>query len=237
MVSAGMACVKYVLFLFNLIFAITGVALITVGTVIILMYNGYSNFVDIWLFAVPVLMIIIGIVVFVTSFCGCCGAVKESPCMIITFSVMLLLILVFEVGAGLSGYVMRSNLSSMLEKCMNNTLVDYNKRDDYRRSWDIIQYDFQCCGVINPSDWTKAGFRDDTLPKSCCTELPTSRPVCDRNAIKSHTEGCKKQFQNTIEKNGMILGVFGLGIALIQLVGVLFACCLARSVRREYETV
>ncbi|CAB0037634.1 unnamed protein product [Trichogramma brassicae] len=237
MVSGGMACVKYLLFLFNLVFAITGIVFISVGAVILITYRDYNNFVDIWMFAVPVLMIIVGVVVFITSFFGCCGAVKENHCMIITFSVLLILIFVLELGAGISGYMMRGKVSSMLEKCMNDTLVAYNSREDYRTSWDIMQHDLQCCGVDRPSDWERAGFTGNTLPQSCCTEMQGIDPTCDMNDIKSNTEGCKQQLQRKIEENGLILGGVGIGVALIQLIGVLFACCLARSIRREYETV
>lgn len=34
----------------------------------------------------PVLSIVIGAIIFVTAFLGCCGAVKESPCMLTTVS-------------------------------------------------------------------------------------------------------------------------------------------------------
>lgn len=67
-------------------FQITGIVFISVGAVILIKYWGYSDFVDIWMFAVPVLMIVVGVVVFITSFFGCCGAVKENHCMIITVS-------------------------------------------------------------------------------------------------------------------------------------------------------
>ncbi|XP_058794193.1 CD63 antigen-like [Phymastichus coffea] len=237
MVSGGMACVKYLLFLFNLIFAITGIVFISVGAVILIAYRGYGNFVDIWVFAVPVLMIVVGVVVFVTSFFGCCGAVKENHCMIITFSVLLLLIFALELGAGIAGYMMSNKVDKMLEKCMNDTLQAYISREDYRQSWDIMQYDLQCCGVNSPADWLKAGFANNKLPHSCCTELPKNNPECDMNDIKSNTEGCKKQLRNKIQDNGIILGGVGIGVALVQLIGVIFACCLARSIRREYETV
>lgn len=66
------------------LFQITGIVFISVGGVILVVYSGYSNFVDSWFFAAPLLMIIVGIIVFLVSFFGCCGAVKENHCMIIT---------------------------------------------------------------------------------------------------------------------------------------------------------
>lgn len=236
MVSGGMTCVKYLLFLFNLIFAITGIVFISVGTVILVVYNEYDNFVDSWFFLAPILMIIVGVIVFLVSFFGCCGAVKENHCMIITFSVLLLLIFALELGAGITGYMMRGEVGNMLENRLNNTMRQYNSNDEIRHSWDVMQHDLKCCGMNTPSDWSHVGFMDNVIPDSCCKEVP-SQGKCDLNSIQVHAEGCMIKLQSAIESNAMILGGVGIGIALIQLIGVVFACCLARSIRREYETV
>ncbi|XP_012229465.1 CD63 antigen [Linepithema humile] len=239
MVSGGMTCVKYLLFLFNLIFAITGIVFISVGAVILVVYNGYNNFVDSWFFAAPVLMIIVGVIVFLVSFFGCCGAVKENHCMIITFSVLLLLIFALELGAGITGYMMRGEVSNMLENRLNSTLRAYNTNEDIRRSWDIMQHDLQCCGIDGFTDWQRyGGYSPNNAPNSCCKEIPSPQNKCDSNSINTiYNEGCMNKLQSAIESNAMILGGVGIGIALIQLIGVIFACCLARSIRREYETV
>lgn len=241
MVSGGMACVKYLLFVFNLIFAITGIVLISFGAVILVVYNDYSNFVDSWLFAAPVLMIIVGVIVFLVSFFGCCGAVKENHCMIITFSVLLLLIFALELGAGISGYIMRGEVGTMLENHMSRTMPQYSK-SDIGKSWDIMQHDLDCCGMNGPSDWANAGFQDNTLPLTCCHNVPlktntTHQSTCDVNSLTVREKGCFNKFRSFIEDRAVVLGGVGIGIALVQLIGVTFACCLARSIRREYETV
>ncbi|XP_011306310.1 CD63 antigen isoform X2 [Fopius arisanus] len=236
MVSGGMTCVKYLLFLFNLIFAITGVVFITVGGVILSYYSGYRNFLDNWFFAAPVLMIVVGVIVFLISFFGCCGAVKENHCMIITFSVLLLLIFALELGAGISGYMMRNEVGKMLLRRMNNSIYTYHTDNDVHNMWDTLQVDFKCCGINGTSDWWPTQFKEPKLPPSCCSEI-SNTAECDVNAITSHNEGCLKKVTDTIENKAYILGGVGIGVALIQLIGVIFACFLARSIRREYETV
>ena len=236
MVSGGMACVKYLTFLFNLIFAITGIVFIAVGSVILMVCSVYNNFMDSWFFAGPVLMIVVGAIVFIVSFFGCCGAIKENHCMIITFSVLLLLIFALELGAGISGYMMRGEVRTMVENRMNSTMGQYTVNDEIHRSWDIMQHDLQCCGIYGPNDWARIGFPDDTAPNSCCKEIPKGSK-CDLNSIYLREEGCLHNLQSAIEHNALIMGGVGIGIAVIQLVGVIFACCLARSIRREYETV
>ncbi|XP_076640075.1 CD63 antigen [Colletes latitarsis] len=236
MVSGGMACIKYLTFLFNVIFAITGIVFIAVGTVILVVYGGYNNFMDSWFFVAPVLMIVVGAIVFIVSFFGCCGAVKENHCMIITFSVLLLLIFALELGAGISGYMMRGEVRQMVENRLNATMENYLSNDDIRKSWDIMQHDLQCCGMRSSNDWAHVGFVENIIPNSCCREVPIDS-ICDSNSIHVYEKGCMYNLQAAIEHNALILGGVGIGVAVIQIIGVIFACCLARSIRREYETV
>lgn len=236
MVSGGMACVKYLTFLFNLIFAITGIVFIAVGTVILVVYSGYDNFMDSWFFVAPMLMIIVGAIMFIVSFFGCCGAVKENYCMMITFSVLILLIFSLELCAGISGYTMRGEVRKMVENRLNSTMEHYSNNDDIRRSWDIMQHDLQCCGMTGPNNWAQVGFLDNSVPNSCCKEVPEGG-MCDLNSIYMYQGGCMQNLQSAIEHNALILCGVGIGIAIIQLIGVIFACCLARSIRHEYETV
>lgn len=39
------------------------------------------------LWSAPIIMIVIGAIVFIIAFLGCCGAIKESSCMVLTVSV------------------------------------------------------------------------------------------------------------------------------------------------------
>lgn len=98
-----MTCVKYLLFCFNLLFAVrfratetllfninhfifqvSGIAILTVGAIVHIVYAHYSNFVYQSYQSAPIILIAVGVVIFVVAFFGCCGAVKESHCMIIT---------------------------------------------------------------------------------------------------------------------------------------------------------
>lgn len=70
----------------NLRFQIAGGAILAVGVLLKLKNDDIQNFIpDKYHLALPpVLMIIIGSIIFITAFFGCCGAVKENTCMLIT---------------------------------------------------------------------------------------------------------------------------------------------------------
>ncbi|KAF6207174.1 hypothetical protein GE061_018413 [Apolygus lucorum] len=84
--SIVMSCIKYLLFLFNLLFAISGIVILSVGIMIHEMYSNYSVFIGDKLFSLPLIFIVVGIFIFVVAFFGCCGAIKESNYMLITVS-------------------------------------------------------------------------------------------------------------------------------------------------------
>lgn len=42
----------------------------------------------------PIALIVLGCIIFVISFFGCCGAIRESQCMVTTYAIFLLLLVV-----------------------------------------------------------------------------------------------------------------------------------------------
>jgi len=227
--ECGVACAKYLVFVFNLLFALTGIAIITVGAYIQSAYHHYANFVGENFWSAPILLMVVGGVVFVIAFLGCCGAVRESSCMVLTFSVCLIVIFLFEIGIGIAGYSKHDHLREILEKGFNHTLSDYKSNEE---AWKLVQSELECCGVQGPKDWQTV---NTTIPKSCCASLPVSQSECTLDyAFK---DGCMEKLYNILDKKSVILGAVGIGIALIQILGLGYACCLYRAFRRNYETV
>ncbi|GLV32500.1 Tetraspanin 39D [Carabus blaptoides fortunei] len=235
MVSLGMTCVKYLLFCFNLIFAVSGIVIITVGSIGLYYSDHYSEFVDGSYKSVPIFLIIVGVIVFVVAFFGCCGAVLEKHCMIITFAVFLLVIFTLELAVGIAGYVRRSEVADMLENNFNASLAEYKTNPELRTSWNTVQNDFKCCGIKGPSDW-KAVYNSDELPYTCC-ENNSKDDKCTTSSKNVFKNGCLPSLKEVLQSKAYVIGGVAIGVALIQLIGVVCACCLARSIKKEYETV
>lgn len=68
------------------VFQISGIAILAIGSVILISYNHYSAFVYSSYQSAPIVLIVVGVVVFIIAFFGCCGAVRENHCMVITVS-------------------------------------------------------------------------------------------------------------------------------------------------------
>lgn len=233
-----MSCVKYLLFCFNLLFAVTGLIILIAGIKAKINSSPYIDLTDENFYtSAPVVLIIVGIIVFVVAFFGCCGAVKENHCMIVTFAVFLLIIFIAEMAVGIAGYTKHKDLETSILNHLNSTIEQYPVDKDVAKTFDIVQTDLECCGINSPSDWAAHGL---PIPATCCSGAEITNGVaaqCTTSSPSFHSEGCLNKLVAHLNDIALVLGGVGLGIAVVQLLGVIFACCLARSIRNQYETV
>ncbi|XP_014277319.1 CD63 antigen [Halyomorpha halys] len=229
--SIGMSCIKYLLFLFNLLFAISGIVILTIGIMIQQKYSNYKIFIDEKLFSLPVIFIIVGVLIFIVAFFGCCGAIQESNYMLITFAALLCLIFFMEAAGGIGGYIMKEDIHEKLSAKMYNSLRNSYKYDIDNNTWNALQVDLSCCGVRSFKDW--ADIYDGALPLSCCPHFAIDESCVEQHATQN---GCLPALENALEQNIFSIIAFALTVAFVQLIGVIFACCMSRSIRK-YETV
>ncbi|XP_017152530.1 CD63 antigen [Drosophila miranda] len=229
--------VKYTLFGFNLIFLITGIILIAVGAGVGAVYTGYELFLAGKFFSIPTFLIVIGAFIILITFFGCWGALKENYCLVLSFSIMLAIIFILELSAGISGYVLRNDASSLIKTSLTESLKDYNSFNQSPTTalWDDVQHDFDCCGVSDYKDWAVT-FPNASLPISCCT-IPVGAAgtfSCFGNFTSEglrHDYGCLDGFSNYIASHAVSLGAAGVVIAVLQFFGVIFACYIAREIK------
>lgn len=245
--EGSMKVVKYLLFTFNLLFALSGLCLIVTGGVIQGVYSQYLDFLGDKFFNAPVLLVVVGCIIFFVTFFGCCGAVKENHCMTVTFSVLLALIFLLELGAGIGAYMMRQEVRGIIETNMEKGLLNFNK-EGYRgvtETWNVVQHEMNCCGAQEYKDWTNTTFSEpnDAVPDSCCL---SDVEGCGKDILTMsdeqvpkiiHTTGCLDTFEELIGNNVALVGGVGCGVAFLQFIGIVFACILASTIKKEYETV
>lgn len=96
-------------------------------------------------------------------------------------------------------------------------------------------FQLHCCGVNGYKDWA-AVFKNNTLPHTCC-ENTMNDGSCTTKSDNIYKDGCEPKVKRILDQGTYIIGGVGIGIAVVQILGVIFACALARSIRKEYETV
>ncbi|XP_073187411.1 tetraspanin-8 isoform X2 [Lepidochelys kempii] len=153
------SCMKYSMFIFNFLFWICGCIILGVSIWLRVSKSAQEDIhLDSSLFSAVDLMIAVGSIIMVLGFLGCCGAMKESQCMLILFFIGLLLILILQIVAGILGAVYKSQI----ETTLNKTLFEEAKQlQGVTSDSHVFQEKFQkfekmnqCCGLVKGyEDW------------------------------------------------------------------------------------
>jgi len=247
--------VKWLMFIFNLLFWITGIGLIAAGAVFQVKYNGFSHFFDQGITA-PTLLIIVGVFIFVISFLGCCGAIRENYYMLMGFGILVGLIFVLQMAGGIAALVQRGKIPELIRQGIRNDVRDFrtgNASTQTKANIDELQKDLQCCGEDKYMDFltldngTVIFATNNTIPKTCCKDNAECRrevvvdqfcnstaPTYNVSACPIYIDGCATPAGNLLHT--AITGAAGvaLGLAFIELIGIVFSCYLAKRIRSGY---
>jgi hypothetical protein len=233
---------RFFLFGFNFVFVLTGIALIGMGAYIQIEMTQYIDFIGDQYLNTGVVLIIVGVVIFGIAFLGCCGAMKHNACMLLTFATLLSIIFIAEVALVIVCYVFKDDAKPYIKENMQKTLENYGKEgnEGVAEVWDILQSEYKCCGIEGKDDWTGKGtpeFASGQTPDSCC-DLAEVEEGCGKEAAKQkYEQGCLVKFVDDIKGNVPIVAGVGVGIALIQIIGVITACVIGKKVKDGLEYV
>ncbi|MBH0213511.1 hypothetical protein GH794_15545, partial [Listeria monocytogenes] len=89
---------KYLIYIANIVFLVCGVLIIVLGSFMVGNLGDISSFDEaINVETLPILIIILGCIIFVISFVGCCGAIRENSCLMTTYAVFMFILFVLQV--------------------------------------------------------------------------------------------------------------------------------------------
>jgi len=197
------------------------------------------------------ILIGVGATMFVISLIGCIGATKESTCLISTYLVMLLVLLLAQ--AGMVGYIFINRSSYENDQ---EFVVDFMKKNLVGKTLgDNFERDFKCCGlnrleVCNAPPTSGNNSTLGTVTDGCkCTngtadcimlsQLNTTCQVGDgfQTSDYIYTQSCPTKilkFIKDIKESKMALGL-GIGAASLQLLGLIFSCIICHRIRTTGE--
>ncbi|XP_066989031.1 CD63 antigen-like [Macrobrachium rosenbergii] len=246
--GCGLLTVKYLVFSFNLIFCLSGLALIAVGGVAQGFFRQYIQFFEGQYQTPAVGLIILGTIILVVSFFGCCGAKRDSVVMLWTFIGMMVVLLLCEIAAGITVAVRRHDIGNLVQKNLNETMSHYKDPKALPTVvWNEMQHKHRCCGVMNYLDWEKTpyGVRVSGVPDSCCV---VKKPDCGRNVFgsasggkavvvpKIYSGGCYQALRDAAKSRvGAIGGVIA-GLVFVQILAICMSSYLIKSARQRYDS-
>ncbi|KAK6191345.1 hypothetical protein SNE40_003062 [Patella caerulea] len=209
-----------------------------------------------FLYTAAYIMIAVGAFVFIAGFCGCCGAVRESSVMLGIYIFCMVIVMLGELAAGIYVAVEKGNLEKNVHDTISDSVRNYTGMGN--STVDFLQVKLHCCGADNFTDYRSSYWYTsqtqalrEYVPETCCKGLgdaqnyvPFNTGLCQEEAkpgslIPSdkreelRSKGCFPSIMDWLTSQSVILIGVGVGIALIQVLGIIFAVCLCRN-RTEY---
>ncbi|XP_051157018.1 CD63 antigen-like [Leptopilina boulardi] len=224
---------KFYLLVYNIIFLLSGITVLVVGGYITNDVVYYGHFMEPRLAIPPVVLVIAGIIVFISASCGCFGTVRESFTFLMVFCIGLLMIFIMELAVGVTAWSYRKNFSDIMSQKFTTSMYDYKEVDV--KAWDVIQEKLQCCGRFDFKDWyVIEKFRNNkTFPLTCCMGLNAGESCSTLVISKIHDMGCFSALDNRVKIEAIVLICIGILIAIVELFGISLSCRFATSIRRR----
>uniref|UniRef100_A0A8C8BHK1 Tetraspanin-33 n=1 Tax=Otus sunia TaxID=257818 RepID=A0A8C8BHK1_9STRI len=164
--------VKYVLFFFNALFWMISMATVAAGVYARLLKHAEAA-VDL-----AVLFMAVGVLIFLITFCGCVGSLRENICLLQAFSVCLTIVFLLQLAASVLGFVFSDKARGKVSDIINAAIVHYRDDLDLQNLIDFGQKEFSCCGGVSYKDWSQNMYFNCTpanpsqercsVPFSCC---------------------------------------------------------------------
>jgi CD9 antigen len=214
--GACYSCIKYLMFAFNFLFWLLGCAILGVGIWIRVDPN-FKQYVDSsesfnYLYTGAYILIFVGVKMMIIGFLGCCGAIRESQCMLATFFVFLVIIFSVLLSSGIWAILAKDTLKVSVTDTLKEAITTYRISDSSRHLMDNVQTNFQCCGANNGvSDWA------EKPPTSC--------------QLQFYGDPCHEKLFHYFANNLGIIAFVSIGIGGIMVLGMIFSMLLCCAIR------
>lgn len=126
--------------MFTLNFQLAGLALVIIGGIYVYQLGSYEKLFEDHNVNLPaIIILVLGLIVFIISFFGCCGAVKESSCMIYSYAALLMVFIIIHIVLGAVVLIKRTSLTDGVVGAYEKMFEDREIRPINMEVIDIVQ--------------------------------------------------------------------------------------------------
>lgn len=168
----------------------------------------------------PIILIVVAVITSLIAFFGCCGAVKENKCMLITYFIILLAVFITCIVGAV--YVNQGKFEDEIKTPLQKAIVNYqdqpadgSKDAAFKSIFNTVQGELRCCGVEGVKDWATSSNPNWDLsgankPAGCCLftrgkdeansadDIATCRKAAPTETTKYYYNGCYDSFVKQI---------------------------------------
>jgi CD63 antigen len=235
----GGKIVKYLLLLFSLAYLLFGLLLVVISAITLAKLQPYSELEGTYGFTTaPVLMLILGCIIFLLAAFGCCAVWQENSCLLKSFAFVLITILLATIAITITVLVLKNQARTMAETFFKTAINSYDK-SEYKELMDKIQSNYSCCGSNNYTDW-KDKFQQNRVPESCCVNRTVCSVVYSPNAPPPrdyYQQGCASALGHWLSVNMGNIAIISTSVCVIQMLGIMLSCLLIQAVEHAYAPV
>ncbi|XP_064254827.1 tetraspanin-18-like [Passer domesticus] len=237
-----LSCMKYLMFIFNVLVFAGGTCLAGMGVWVAVDPAGFQDIVATRavLSAGAWLLLAVGIVLSLLGFLGCCGALRRSRPLLLLFFILVSLVFLMQLIGAVLFLVHWKQVQPehFLSELQRNYAGDEGA-EVFSTAWNTLMVTFSCCGVLGPEDFGN-GSRFQELhpgmpwPRACCArdgllqvgELLGWEQCQDRSPGYIHEQGCFSTFGKTLQRYISLPGTCSLAVLGIEIFAMFFAFCL-----------
>nr|CDS31438.1 tetraspanin [Hymenolepis microstoma] len=167
--------------------------------------------------ALPIFIMVLGVLLFFVSVFGFFGAVF--------FAFLLIVVILSEIVAGVISILYEDMIAETFNKLFIDSihLWESTKSDAVLRSLRGIQNWLHCCGGNNSADW------EGNQVQFCCKNVSSN---CQADADQ-YQVGCGVRFREKVGDEAVGVGITLLIVCLIELISAFFAFTLAKAGRSQ----
>ncbi|TRY73842.1 hypothetical protein TCAL_13621 [Tigriopus californicus] len=183
------------------------------------------------------LVIATGLLGIVGATIGCFGAKLEQRCSIGLYGFIVAIMFMMELILCMLSYSYHDQVELDLHQNLGPNLIrTYSVDRDITEAVDYIQQKLNCCGGDYYEDWTKSKWyftasKRNKVPDSCCKTMSDACGMSDHPSNIPYT-GCRHPMAAQIQSHLVLLGITGIGCALLQILGFVFTICLFEKLGR-----
>ncbi|NWS61274.1 TSN10 protein, partial [Chunga burmeisteri] len=245
-------CVRFLAFLWNLLFLLLGLLALAIGVWGLLAKGSLSGERLTPLGSDPMLLfVLVGLGASAVSLAGCLGALRSSPCLLRFFMGAVLAFAGLEVLGGLLLMAARHRLRDALRDALLLCLLRYQEEPDLRFLVDEVQRSLRCCGLGSYHDWetnpyfncSGPGAQACSVPASCCLDPWENGTVANTQCAFGvlrlgdaaagtivHLGGCVAQLSAWLRGQAGGIAASAAVLVLVEAVGVLMALKMLRDI-------
>ena len=245
-------CTKFTLFFLNVLFWLIAVFILAIGIYLMIEQKDIYNKLTDFTLNPGIITVVLGGLLFVITFTGCVGALRENTCLLYVYAALVGAILLCELTAGVLVFVFREKAQEKVDAKLRDAIIKYRdeQHEDLQLLMDTAQVELKCCGSKTYEDWnlnlyfncskTNRAASRCGVPYTCCKtaqdrenrQCGFSKPDGTHSDV-IYTEGCMVVAIAWFKDNLLILGIVAFTVLLLQIISL----CLATSLRSQVQNV